>query len=104
MLIDDVKSQTIKDLIVSIVIEPLWASFDFEIALQNSENDQELIDNWQSGLERGRRLLEGYWSRLEEIKNTNPVNIDIERLKALVEENNRLEKEIQELIRKKHNS
>ncbi len=95
MLIDDVKSQTIKDLIKEAHNGSMTIESDLEIALQNSENDEELIENWQSGLEGLKNEVEEYWSRLEGIKNAKPINV--EKLRALVKENKRLEKEIEEL-------
>lgn len=95
MLIDDINNPVLKDLVKQAKHSVGTVEADLHDALDSSQNDEELIAIWQSTLESLGDEISHYWGELEGIKNANPVNV--ERLRVLVEENKRLEKEIEEL-------
>ena len=95
MLIDDITNPVLKALVEQAKHSSGTIEADLHDALDGSDTEEELIVMWQSTLEGLKNEVEHYWSRLEGIKFAKPVNV--ETLRVLVKENERLEKEIQEL-------
>ena len=94
MLMDDINNPVLKDLVKQAKHSVGTIEADLHDALDGSDTDEELIAMWQSSLEGLKEEVEHYWSGLEGIKYAKPVNV--ETLRVLVEENKRLEKEIEE--------
>lgn len=95
MRIDEIRNPILKKLVEGAKHSVGTIEADLHDALDGASNDEELIAMWQSSLESLKEEVEHYWSGLEMIKNAMPVNIEI--LRALVKENKRLKKEIEEL-------
>jgi hypothetical protein len=68
MQIEDIKNKSLKSLTGEAYKGSMTIGNDLEIALQNSENDEELITNWQYQLEGLKDEIEHYWGELERLK------------------------------------
>ena len=73
MLIEDIKNQTIKDLIEEAHNGSMTIESDLEDAISDSNTEDELIAKWQSALEGLKNEVEHYWSELEGTKGGNNV-------------------------------
>lgn len=74
MEIEDIKNKALKELITSVEKNDASATIgaDLEDALNDSSNDEELIQNWQGKLESLYRETQHYWGELENVQRTVP--------------------------------
>lgn len=72
MDIEDIKNIALKELIISVEKNDASATIgaDLEDALNDSSNDEELIQNWQGKLEGLYRETQHYWGELGNIQRT----------------------------------
>lgn len=67
MDIEDIKNKALKELVISVEKNDASSTIDADLedALNESSNDEELIQNWQGKLESLYKETQHYWDRLE---------------------------------------
>ncbi len=71
MDIEDIKNNVLKELVMSVEKNEASATIgaDLDDALNESSNDEELIQNWQGKLESLYQETRHYWGELENVKS-----------------------------------
>lgn len=75
MQMDDIKDPELKKLFAEIKHASGTIENDAEDALDESIDDEELINNWQSKLDNLYEEVGHYWGALEQMKSENRVNV-----------------------------
>lgn len=78
MDIENIKNKTLKELVISVEKNDASSTIDADLedALNESSNDEELIQNWQGKLESLYNETQHYWGGLENMKSkVKPKNV-----------------------------